>query len=440
VENSELARKTRAPNKLSDERFVVEDHADSRSPAQVDRDRILYSTAFARLAEVTQVVAAERGHVFHNRLTHSIKVGQLARRLAEKLLREQPEEAAALGGLDPDVAEAAGLAHDLGHPPFGHIAEETLHRLVQKKGKLMDGFEGNAQSFRIVAKLAVSDALPKTGAKTIEGLNLTRATLNGILKYPWLYNQNVNKKNKWGAYRSEEILFDWVRSRQPFGGFAKSIEAELMDWADDITFAIHDLVDFFCAGQIPLERLGDESGSAEREAFFREVLDRNPELRDRRSSFEDAFATIVELFVIDRRYTGTVKQRRHIWQLSTVLISRFADAIRLRTGQDESPVSIDQYAKDQIRVLKELTWHYVILHHELATGQHGQQRIIETLFTTLLDAAHSRKQWKLFPVSLQERLEEHRSDPAIVRIVTDHLASMTEKEASRQFRALSGAA
>ena len=129
------------------------------------------------------MVAAERGHVFHNRLTHSIKVGQLARRLAEKLLREQPEEAAALGGLDPDVAEAAGLAHDLGHPPFGHIAEETLHRLVQKKGKLMDGFEGNAQSFRIVAKLAVSDALPKTGAKTIEGLNLTRATLNGILNH-----------------------------------------------------------------------------------------------------------------------------------------------------------------------------------------------------------------------------------------------------------------
>ncbi|MGO9254829.1 MAG: dGTP triphosphohydrolase [Bryobacteraceae bacterium] len=182
--NSALPRRSRAEKEPRQERFIAEDRRDGRSPSQVDRDRILYSTAFARLAEVTQVVAAERGHVFHNRLTHSIKVGQLARRLAEKLLREQPDEAAALGGLDPDVAEAAGLAHDLGHPPFGHIAEETLHHLVQTQGRLKDGFEGNAQSFRIVAKLAVSDAQPSIGPKTIDGLNLTRATLNGILKYP----------------------------------------------------------------------------------------------------------------------------------------------------------------------------------------------------------------------------------------------------------------
>jgi dGTPase len=432
-----LARKSSWQKEPRQERFTPEDREDGRSPAQIDRDRIQYSTAFARLAEVTQVVAAERGHVFHNRLTHSIKVGQLARRIAEKLLREQPQEAAALGGLDPDVAEAAGLAHDLGHPPFGHVAEETLHRLVRDKGRLSDGFEGNAQSFRIVAKLAVSDAMPATGAKTIEGLNLTRATLNGILKYPWLHNKNSKKKNKWGAYQSERELFAWVRA-QPFAGLAKSIEAELMDWADDITFAIHDLVDFFCAGQIPLERLGDEGGTAEREAFFTEVLDRNPELRDRRASFEDAFTTIGELFVVDQRYVGTAQQRRHMWQLSTFLISRFVDAIRLQTGQASSPVRIDQYARDEIRVLKELTWHYVIVHHELATGQHGQQQIIETLFTTLLDAAHGKHHWKLFPAAIQERLDENSSSEAIVRTVTDYIASMTEKEATRQFRTLSG--
>ena len=111
-----------------------------------------YASAFARLAEVTQVVSADKGYVFHNRLTHSLKVAQLARRLAEKLKAEQPNAVRKLGGLDPDVAEAAALAHDLGHPPFGHLAEEALDELCREHG-LTDGFEGNAQSFRIVTKL-----------------------------------------------------------------------------------------------------------------------------------------------------------------------------------------------------------------------------------------------------------------------------------------------
>jgi len=139
-------------------RFHLEQkRQDYRTPAQVDRDRVLYSSAFARLAEVTQVVSADRGYVFHNRLTHSLKVAQLARRISEKMHISQKEVADALHAPDPDVAEAAALAHDLGHPPFGHIAEKELDRLARKEG-LSDGFEGNAQSFRIVARLAVSDA------------------------------------------------------------------------------------------------------------------------------------------------------------------------------------------------------------------------------------------------------------------------------------------
>lgn len=415
------------------ERFITEAREDGRSPSQVDRDRILYSTSFARLAEVTQVVSAERGHVFHNRLTHSIKVGQLARRMAERMMREQRDEVESLGGVDPDVPEAAGLAHDLGHPPFGHIAEEALNYLVRKSGKVKDGFEGNAQGFRIVTRLAVSDAVSKNGAKTIEGLNLTRATLNAILKYPWLYGQNAEKKTKWGAYRADEELFEWVRAHQRFRGFAKSIEAELMDWADDITFAVHDLVDFFCAGQIPLERLSDGGGGAERESFFAEVFSRCPELANRRTAFEEAFTSVVELFPVDRRYVGTTRQRRHLWQLSTFFISRFVEAIRLQPGKGASPIAIEEYARDEIRALKELTWHYVIIQHELATGQHGQKHIIEVLFNTLLDAAHDKSKWKLFPTAIQERIEQDSGDTALVRTVTDHIASMTEKEAVRQF-------
>ena len=139
------------------ERFNPEGRPDYRLPAQIDRDRVQYASAFARLAEVTQVVSADKGYVFHNRLTHSLKVAQLARRLAEKLKAEQPNAVRKLGGLDPDVAEAAALAHDLGHPPFGHLAEEALDELCREHG-LTDGFEGNAQSFRIVTNITTLSA------------------------------------------------------------------------------------------------------------------------------------------------------------------------------------------------------------------------------------------------------------------------------------------
>src|SRR5262249_38306651 len=152
---------------------------DYRTSFQRDRDRILYSSSFRRLAEVTQVVAANSGYVFHNRLTHSLQVAQVGRRIAEKLNQTQHESQKFIC---PDVVEAACLAHDLGHPPFGHTAEQTLNTLAKKIG----GFEGNAQSFRIVTRLA-SRSL-KYG-----GLDLTAATLSAILKYPWFRGQNPDK-------------------------------------------------------------------------------------------------------------------------------------------------------------------------------------------------------------------------------------------------------
>jgi dGTPase len=151
-----------------------EDEGDLRTRAQRDRDRLLYSSALRRLAEVTQVVSPGSGFVFHNRLTHTLQVAQVGRRLAERLTRLQPKEVAASEGLDPDVVEAACLAHDLGHPPFGHIAEEVLN----EEAKLAGGFEGNAQSFRIVTKLAFR-------SQKYGGLDLSRASLAAILKYPW---------------------------------------------------------------------------------------------------------------------------------------------------------------------------------------------------------------------------------------------------------------
>lgn len=426
-----------------EKRFVFEANFDYRRSAQVDRDRVQYASAFARLAEVTQVVSADKGYVFHNRLTHSLKVAQLARRLAEKLAAEQPEIINACGGLDPDVAEAAALAHDLGHPPFGHLAEEALDELCQECG-LSDGFEGNAQSFRIVTQLAVGDSVDGSGGlgSGISGLNLTRATLNGILKYPWCRGENPAKLHKWGAYESERRIFDWVRAEQPFGANVKSIEAELMDYADDITFSVHDLIDFYCAGQIPLDKLAsDGDGADEREAFFEEVFERNADLRDRRHELEDAFIEIIAYFPLNRRYIGSRAQRCSLWQFTSILISRYVGAISLV----ESPVAGQPIVKfrpgaiDEIRMLKELTWNYVILHNDLAKDQRGHRHMVKAVFGELRSACDERKHWKLFPPFFKDQIRDAHGDMRMAtRVVADYISSMTEGELTRMYRSLTG--
>jgi dGTPase len=403
---------------------------------------VQYSSAFARLAEVTQVVSADRGYVFHNRLTHSLKVAQLARRISEKLRSTQKQELDALQAPapDPDVAEAAALAHDLGHPPFGHIAEKELDKLAKKAG-LKDGFEGNAQSFRIVSKLAVGDAVAKDSDETpvIRGLNLTRATLNGILKYPWGRGDNPGKQDKWGIYETERSLFDWVREGHSLDPFAQSPEAAIMDWADDITYAVHDLVDFYCAGQIPVDRLADDNDPAERESFFAEVFARRLDLAPRRANLEQTFKEVLEFFPLDRRYIGTLEQRTGLSQFSTVLISRYVNAITLvaPTVGAKSVVEIKQYAEEEIRMLKELTWHYVILNNELATLQHGQTQTVRTVFETMCLAVKDNR--RLFPPAYQEELAAAEGDMLLqTRVVVDYVASMTEHEVAHVYALLTG--
>ncbi len=422
-------------------RFHPELRSDYRTPPQVDRDRVQYSSVFARLAEVTQVVSADRGYVFHNRLTHSLKVAQLARRISEKLRASHEPESLALHAPDPDVAEAAALAHDLGHPPFGHIAERELDRLARKEG-LEDGFDGNAQSFRIVSKLGVCDAVSADSSQTpiIHGLNLTKATLNALLKYPWGRAENPDKKNKWGFYETERDLFNWVRAGRTGDPFAKSCEAEIMDWSDDITYAVHDLVDFYCVGQIPIDRLADDNDPAERQDFFSAVFARCHDLAPRRVELEKIFKEVLDAFPLDRRYVGTLQQRTGLWQFSTVLISRYVDAITLLmpTPGIKSVVEIKQYALDEIRMLKELTWHYVILNNELATLQHGQTQTVRVVFETLLNAAKGGS-WKLFPPAYEEELQSAAGDrPLQTRIVIDYVASMTEHEVARIYALLVG--
>lgn len=412
--------------------------SDQRTRAQRGRDRILYSLAFRRLSGVTQVVAAAEGAIFHNRLTHTLEVAQLGRRLAEKFLAENQRTADALGGIDPEVVEAAALAHDLGHPPFGHIGEKELDRLLRKH-RVPDGFEGNAQTFRVVTQLALrSDAFP--------GLDLTRATLNAILKYPWLRGKSGTKSHeKFGAYRSELADFRWAR--RPYGADRrKSVEAELMDWADDIAYALHDLDDFYRAGLIPLDRLATRDDEAR--DFLGRVFAtwraRKEDLPYPESDFERGFVLLRQLLP-KVAYDGTVRRAAGLRSLMTYCVYQYVNAIHLRVPKSprQRRVRIDKDEDIQIRLLKQLTWQYVIRNPSLASQQFGQRRILADLFDILRDAADNNRD--MLPKGYEELLSQLERGASVserralrFRITADIIAGMTEQQAIDMHRRVTG--
>jgi dGTPase len=433
------------------ERYLPEHARDRRTDAERDRDRVLYSAQFARLAEITQVISPENGYVFHNRLTHSLKVAQIARRISQNLLaqnrilaRERPDL--------PDVAEAAALAHDLGHPPFGHAGEKELNRLVQDAG-LPDGFEGNAQSFRILTKLAASDAITTVDPNTdqeyedsVAGLNWCRQCLDAVMKYPWGHGENPNsKEDKWGFYDSEREEAEWVRKDKP--AFRRSLGAEIIDWADDITYAIHDLLDFFRAGSIPIERLRGNL-SVEYLEFMNGVFRRKPDWASSKEEYKSALSGLVENFPFTERvrFVDSSEHRRLLYQFATDRIRTYVDAIKCDSGATELDpvVNIERSARRQVDILKQFTWHYIIEKPELALPQAGQRRAIRTVFRKLLLATR-RKEMHLFPTAIQDGFRESDLEKFFgggrnseVRVVADYVAGMTEKEVIRVFQTLEG--
>lgn len=404
---------------------------DGRSPARRDRDRILYSSALRRLSGITQVISPTENQPIHNRLTHTLEVAQIGRSIAENLLRspENAERAAALGGLDPDVVEAAALAHDLGHPPFGHVSERELDDLVKNHRRVPDGFEGNAQSFRIVTKLAVR-------YPDVDGLNLTRATLDAILKYPWPRATTGRKAAKWGAYGSEEPGLAWARRLHPAGSDAQSLEAALMDWSDDVAYAVHDLEDFFRAGLIPLDRLATDP--LERERFLDTEVPRH---RDRYPGSEliAAFTFVTESSPILEPYRGRREDRARLRSFTSGLIDRYVGAVSLgESTDDDSGLLIDRGARLEVAMLKGLTWHYVIESHSLTTQRFCQRALIRSLFSVLADAAAAPADRHVFPELHQEMLRTAAADAQVVRLVADLISSMSESQAVEMHHRLTG--
>ncbi|MCK8431828.1 dNTP triphosphohydrolase [Streptomyces sp. D2-8] len=345
-----------------------------RRPFEKDKDRILYSSAFRRLAGVTQTSAVNERRLLHNRLTHSLKVAQIGKRIANRLSRQDPQSAREIG-LDADIVEAAGLSHDLGHPPFGHTAEKVLNSLLEGHG----GFEGNAQTFRILTKLSVRRR-PKA-----RGLDLTRAMLNGVLKYPQKRDEEEDGQEavpwtdrsvgrKWGAYETEADDLEFARRGST--GKIRHANAIVMDWADDIAFATHDLDDYFRAGMIPMQSISRDVGAIMGHAARR--LHDYPEFNT--DELSNAFDRVAKGYP-GGPFTGTRTDRYEIHHFISNVIKRCVDHVSMGTGTPQ--ITIDPDVQYEVEVLKELTWFYVIESPSLATLQEGQRRLIADLYWML---------------------------------------------------------
>jgi dGTPase len=372
-----------------------------RGDFERDRARVLHSAGLRRLAAKTQVVTAGSADFPRTRLTHSLECAQIGRELGREI------------GCDPDLVDAACLAHDIGHSPFGHNGEFALNELAASAG----GFEGNAQSLRLLTRLE-----PKVAGA---GLNLTRATLDATLKYPWF----ADGRDKFGVYAQDAEVFNWIRAGTPAG--RPCLEAQVMDWADDVAYSVHDLEDGLHAGLITLKNL---NSSTERAVVSQTTA----------ASYCDDDVTVAELTeVLDSllaldvwpgSYDGSPETAAALKNLTSELIGRFCIAAQqatLRRSGRSTPLT--RYAADLIvpreqrlecALLKGITAHYVMTRAGVVAAQARERELLAELAFAIERGAPRT----LDPL-LRPSWDTAGTDAARRRVVIDQVASLTDTSA-----------
>jgi len=376
-----------------------------------DRARVLHSAGLRRLALTTQVVQPGSDDFVRNRLTHSLEVAQIGREFGQAL------------GCAADVVDAASLAHDLGHPPFGHHGESVLNELAAEVG----GFEGNAQTLRVLTRLEAKRMHPDGQSA---GLNLTRATLDAVVKYPWPRDAGPGSP-KFGYYPDDAPVYRWVRSAGPDAeqpSRERCLEAQVMDWSDDVAYSVHDVEDGVTSRRIDLRALR----SPVEMASIVEVAQRwyAPDLGE--GMLHEALHRLVSSRWIPEHHDGTRASLAGLKDMTSRLIGHFVHTVEAATRQRYGSGPLTRYTAglvvpDELRaqasVLKGTAAHFVMLSDERREVMERQREIVTGLYASftdhpgLMDPIHR---------DAREDAERRGNHVGAVRAVIDQVASLSD--------------
>lgn len=369
-----------------------------------DRARILHSSALRRLAAKTQIHTAGQSDFPRTRLTHTLEVSQIGRELGAAL------------GADPDLVEVGCLAHDLGHPPFGHNGEIALNEFAKDFG----GFEGNAQTLRVLSRLEAK-SFSEDGRSI--GLNLTRASLDAAIKYPWSRENNIDK---FGFYEDDRDIFDWAR----YGAVVnrKCFEAQIMDWADDVAYSVHDVEDAIVAKHLDLEFLNSKS---DRSSIFQIARAQYIEATD--AEINDAIERLLALPYWQANFDHSHTSLAQLKNLTSQLIGRFCSAAQNATRGEFGDGLLTRYHADliiprenavEVAVLKTLANLYVMQREGASEMQAEQRTWLLELAKALLERDGVDLEPWLKPSWIQANTEAQK-----VRVIVDQIASLTDTSA-----------
>jgi dGTPase len=386
---------------------------DYRTPFQIDRDRILYTSAFRRLQSKTQVFLSGEYDFYRTRLTHSLEVAQIGRSICARLkatsnLLDDEHH------IDPDLVEAACLSHDIGHPPFGHAGERVLHDIMRDRG----GFEGNAQTLRLLTQTIYGD----------RGMDPTRAFLDATLKYKTLLCETPGADNHF-VYDDQSDYLDFAFGGDGFltkldpgeqrNGF-KSVECQIMDWADDTAYSLNDIVDGANAGFVNLEKLERWSGDNDLSAVDAERVEALCSAI-RRGRLEPLMGRKVGNFI------------------AAAAIEKAPDNfMAAKTARYRYQIVVDPELAAESALYKKISLDLVFRSPQLQQLDHKADRVLGELFSIFADnyLGGKKRPLRLLPAETEAALSAAPDEAVAARLICDILAKLTDRFAVRTYRRL----